>query len=321
MIDRDDLKPPFTGLWTGENTFLKDRTYQRVRSFADEWEMTSMDVEDTQDCLEDVRSTLMHESVFFSQDELILLRDIDRLPDPGPIESYLDDLSDHKSVCMWTRDRSDHPSWIDQLDVDYRHECEDVSSRDLPNWIQSYVSSHGYHISTSHAKALVGNVGEDLFDVANELDKILIYHDDSEPSITEDDIVSVVYQHADMDRFDIVEAFFEGRSKKALRMMAIHYHHAASDPTIPLVSTFLYQTRQLIYLRSSRDHHRSKSEIRSSMGKPPFIMDKLESQVKDWSLDELNDIHDHLIDIDRRIKRGEEGHPLMEFFVASHLDS
>lgn len=89
---------------------------------------------------------------------------------------------------------------------------DDVDSHKLPTWLSDYAKNQGAQLSSSDARYLIDRVGTNQMQLANEVDKLLLYNS----SITRQTIELLTEASPQSTIFNLLEAAFAGRTKLAV---------------------------------------------------------------------------------------------------------
>lgn len=315
-IDWGSVSPPFVGTLYGKESFFKEEEVRRAKKTFSGRDVLEIEVDESKETLERIRGELSSENIFLDTEKLIILREIGKIDNSSVIENYCKNPSSSKIVLLLSKNQSRVQKWIRNLQDHVSKQCKSIKSYKLSDWIQEYAKRREYKIQKRYAEVIVDNVGENLFALSNELEKIFVCHE-GEGKIQEEDLQAALFQHSEMGQFDIVEAWANRNEKKTFRLLSIHYEKNSRDPTLKILAAFLHHVENLIYILSAKKFSRSRSEIQDYIGKPSFIMKKLYKQASNWNLSEMKKSYNKLCEIDAKIKTGSDGRVLLENFIAS----
>jgi DNA polymerase-3 subunit delta len=319
MIKKES--PPFTYKMFGPEPFFKDRVRQFAKANYSGFQIKERSLDDSPECLAQVRDLLFSENPFFDQKQLLILNRADDLKDLSVLDKYCDQPSSSRVLLLFSKDQSRIKKDFRNLETDQTDEAGKIKKYDLADWITSYAQQQGFSIHKRFAQAIVSNVGTDLYTIANELDKVFINHDGDGGPISQEDITSIIFQHEAVSQFDGIEKWGHKKRDQALRLITNHYENSSGDPSLKILASFFHHVQNLLYIASARRSGKPKKELYSALGKPPFIVDKLYKQASNWSPDELKNAYAELANIDHRIKTGDCGRLLIERFILSnHTD-
>jgi DNA polymerase-3 subunit delta len=181
----------------------------------------------------------------------------------------------------------------------------DVASRAVARWIAEQFKVQGARAEPEACRLLAELVGEDLYDLASEVEKLATWASGDE--ITEADVAAIVAPRAGSPPWNLTDAWgirdVGGVLREAERML-----DRTGDPrskTIPRVVGSLNK-----HIRSARLAHRLESQgltpadAASKLGMKPYPAQKLFAQVRNFSAAELDDALVRLADLDHALKGG-----------------
>jgi DNA polymerase-3 subunit delta len=173
--------------------------------------------------------------------------------------------------------------------------------REMPGWIVKETRKQGGKIDSPAAARLTEMVGEDTRQAAQEIVKLLTYLD-YKRAIGIEDVEAVSIVAAQGDVFVMVDAIGEGNGKKALKML--HRLLEEEDP-FQLFGMIIRQFRLLLLAREAMDSGDGVQKATEALGVAPFVGEKVCKQARGFSLQALEGIYHHLLQIDEDIKTGQ----------------
>jgi len=181
----------------------------------------------------------------------------------------------------------------------------DVAQRAVARWIGEQFKVHGARAEPEACRLLAELVGDDLYDLASEVDKLATWADGAE--LTEADVDALVAPRAGSPPWNLTDAWgirdVGGVLREAEKML-----DRTGDPlskTIPRVVGSLNK-----HIRSARAAHRFESQglspqdAATRLGMKPYPAQKLFAQVRNFSAAELDDALVRLADLDHALKGG-----------------
>lgn len=179
-------------------------------------------------------------------------------------------------------------------------EFKNLDGIKLENWIKKEVEKKGGKIETRAANALAAFAGNNLWQMANEVDKLVSFKGGG--AIEESDIKNLVAAKIDNNIFETVDALAEQNKKKALRLL--HNHIEKGESEIYLFVMFIRQFRNLLIIKEATEKGSSYYELAKRTGLHPFVVRKTSGQAKEFTLEGLKKIYEKLLDFDIGIKTG-----------------
>lgn len=172
---------------------------------------------------------------------------------------------------------------------------------ELLAWVDKRVRDGKGTIATSAARLLAESVGNNLWVLAAEVEKLLVYR--GPERITDEDVRLLVSYARDANVFAMVDALVERRASNAL-----HHIHQLIDQgaTLPyLVVMITRQFRLLIQAKEMALQRARPSDIRRILGiSSDFVFEKTMKQIGGYSLGQLEEIYHLLLQVDMEVKTG-----------------
>lgn len=173
----------------------------------------------------------------------------------------------------------------------------------INRWIVQQVIKRGGEISSQAAHLLASLVGNDLQILGNELDKLVAYKESSSSIMIEVDDVALLSPYvAEASIFDLVDALGNRNEKRAATLYQRKLNEGA-DPFY-LFSMFVRQFRLLIQVKELADEGHAAPTIARELKLHDFVVGKLNQQARGFSMQELERIYQHLLEIDVAVKSG-----------------
>jgi len=182
----------------------------------------------------------------------------------------------------------------------------------LKNWCQKRVTQGGGRISEGAASLVATMVGDDLWALATEIDKLLLYSQGH--PITEADVQAVVSQASQANVFKLVDAILEGRSAEAIRLL-----HRLLDQGLHPAYLLVMITRQFRLALQAKELYSQGlklPEIKQQLGLI-YAAEKALAQGRQHSQQRLEKAYRQLLDADLSIKRGKlDGELALDLLVS-----
>jgi DNA polymerase-3 subunit delta len=187
-------------------------------------------------------------------------------------------------------------------------EFKPLNGIELVNWIKKK------GINNLAAQKLAAFVGNDLWRMNNEIDKLLSYKAGKE--ITADDIDLLVGAKIDNNIFQTLDALANKDRKTALKLL--HQHLSEGENEIYLLTMFIYQIRNLLKLKDLMESGTPPYSLAAKSGLHPFVVKKSVQVLKNFSLDQLKKIYHYLAEFDLELKTGRiDGLSVLDLLVMS----
>ena len=147
----------------------------------------------------------------------------------------------------------------------------------LADWINVYVKSKGYSISSKACMLLAEFLGDDLSKITNEIDKLEILVEKG-TTINEVHIEENIGISKDYNVFELVNAFGVRDVLKANKIINYFDHNPKAGPMIMVVSNLFNFHSQMMKIHFSAN--KSKEAIAKSLHLHPFVAGKIISSCK-----------------------------------------
>ena len=188
------------------------------------------------------------------------------------------------------------------------------SGEALARWIKDSAQAKGSTISPSAIRSITDLVGNDLWTLDQELEKLSLYATGRE--IAEADIQTMVSQVREASIFAAVDAMIDGRPAAALRLLHQLKEDGREAPYI--IGMVERQLRLLALARDSMDNGVPRNEIGGRLGtSSDFVIRKTLEQARRHSWQDIVQRYNRLLEADLAIKQGQmEPDLALELLVA-----
>lgn len=256
----------------------------------------------------------------FSDTKLIIVNDANIFTSSNDILTdkiinYLNNYND-KSYLVFTllSDKIDNRKKITKVMSD-KGNVIDLNKKEVDtNYIISYLKKNGYQINMSDARMILNKVGNNLFSINNELDKLMLFKLEDKV-IDKNSIDLLINENIDSSLFALVDSITNKDKDKMLKL----YHECLleSDPIMiinMLANKYilLYQVKRLISDGYSDDKIAKELEVH------PYPVKLARNMCYSYSVKEILDIILKLANLDKDIKLGNvNGEVGLEFLLLS----
>ena len=171
----------------------------------------------------------------------------------------------------------------------------------LRDWMAKRVADRGGAISPQALKALATFVGENLWVLASEIEKLLLYC--SGRRIEEEDVKRVVSYAREASVFTMVDALIEGRASSAAPLLHQLLDEGATAPYLLVMIT--RQLRLMVQAKELALTGMPASTIKERLGlASDYMLTKALGQSRRYSMKRLEQVYRKLLETDLAIKRG-----------------
>jgi DNA polymerase-3 subunit delta len=175
----------------------------------------------------------------------------------------------------------------------------------LARWTKEAAEAKGAAISPSAIRSLTDLVGNDLWTLEQELEKLSLYVSGrGSPEIAEADVQSMVSQVREASIFVAVDAMIDGRPTVALRLLHQLKEDGREAPYI--IGMVERQLRLLALARDAIDQGVAAGEIGGRLGvSSDFVVRKTLEQARRHPLSDIVWRYNRLLEADLAIKQGQ----------------
>lgn len=171
----------------------------------------------------------------------------------------------------------------------------------LQRWLHRRVAEKGSTISPQASRLLASLVGENLWVLSSEIEKLALFTGGREINV--EDVETLVSHARQANVFAMVDALIERRAGMAAMLL----HRLLDDGAPPpfLLSMVTRQLRMLVQVRELKRDRASTAQIKASLGvKSDYALTKAVEQASRYSTERLEEVYARLLETDLSIKRG-----------------
>ncbi len=177
-------------------------------------------------------------------------------------------------------------------------EFELLTGQKLKNWIKKEFDNYQRDIDSEALDLLIEYVGNDLWQMSNEIKKLVSY----KTKIEKQDVELLTRSKIETDIFKTIDAIADKNKKLALSL--IHKHLEKGDSPLYLFSMINYQFRNLLIVKDLIEKHKPYNVIIKKTGLHPFVVKKSYYQCQKFDFQELKKTYQKIFQIDLSIKTG-----------------
>ena len=189
-----------------------------------------------------------------------------------------------------------------------------LKPNDLREWIQKRVTEQGGSISGPAVTLLTRLVGSNLWIMASEIDKLLLFT--SGRRIEAGDVEAVVSYAQQTSVFAMVDAIVEFRARAAERLVEELLQRGATPAYLLVMLS--RQIRMIVRARELAKQRESETKIGNRLGlRSDFAVRKTLEQANRYSLPRLKQVYRQLLEADLSIKTGKyDGELALNILIA-----
>lgn len=170
----------------------------------------------------------------------------------------------------------------------------------LKKWIVQEFAKNKIKINPDAVDLLANFVKDDLWKMANEINKLSNYKKDS--VIKKEDVELLVKPNIENDIFKTIEALASKDKKQALSLL--HKHFDDGEAPLKLLAMIIYQFRTLLIIKELQDKNEPYGAIAKKSGLHPFVVQKNYYLCQHFSTEKLKKIYQKIFQVDSDIKTG-----------------
>lgn len=191
----------------------------------------------------------------------------------------------------------------------------EATSEYLNKYINDYLSSSGYRMSSLDITYFLTRVGTNINNITNELDKLMLYKV-KDKLIGREDIIKLVEENIDNSIYDLVNYILRNENSKAIKLYNTFVQNGMdASYLIPVIAS---QIRLLFQVKRLYNQGKTNDEIAKILEfKSVYRVKYLLSDSYYYSEEDLIKYLYKLADLDKNIKLGiVDGKTFLELFIA-----
>jgi len=209
-------------------------------------------------------------------------------------------LPESSVVVFWEAEMPDKRTKLFKL-LTKQGQTEEITlltGQALNKWIADEAVSREGKISAEATSKLAAYGGNDLWQMAQEIDKLVTYKKGTE--ITAGDVDELVKAKLDTNIFNFVDAL--GRQDKESALKLLHDQLASGEHALYLLTMITYQFRNLLIVKELLENGSNQYGLAKEAKMHPFVAQKTAQQAGNYSLGGLKMIYRKLLDLDAALK-------------------
>jgi DNA polymerase III subunit delta len=175
-----------------------------------------------------------------------------------------------------------------------------LAGNELSGWIKEEFGKYGVLADKRATDELILFVGDDMWQLENEIKKLASYTKGSQ--VGEKEIQLLVKPKIENDIFATIEYLAQKNKEKALFLT--HKHLEKGDSPLYLLTMINFQLRNLLIIKDLMDKKVPYYEIAKKSGLHPFVVRKTYSQAEKFTFSQLKKIYQKIFQVDLSIKTG-----------------
>ena len=177
-------------------------------------------------------------------------------------------------------------------------------ARTLTTWVLGMIKKEGKNITQDALNLFLEKSGDDMENIANELEKLLCYVQDA-TAIERADVEAICTVTTENKIFDMIRAVAEKRQKQALEL----YYDLLSlkEPPMRILFLIARQFNQMYQIKDLREQVYDSGAIAKKAGLAPFIAKKSLAQASKFEKDTLRGAVEDCVETEAAVKSGRLG--------------
>ena len=239
---------------------------------------------------------------FFSDYHLLILENTGWFKTSTDFADYVSELPE-TAVLVFVETDIDKRSRMYKAVKEHGYICEmnGMSEQELKMWVASLLKREERKITEATVEFLLEQVGTDMAKLQNELEKLVCYTVGRDV-ITMEDIKEVCSGQITGKIFVMVDALAQGYKKQALEL----YYDLITLQEKPMSILYMIQRHfhYLMIVKEMKKNHVDKSDIASTIGVPPFAVQKYMAQADRFQTEDLKKLLDYSLTLEANVKSG-----------------
>jgi DNA polymerase-3 subunit delta len=230
------------------------------------------------------------------------------------------DKGEENIIVFWedkdhSKTKSKSALWERLIKEKLAEEFKPLTPIQLNNWVEKEIKNQDGKIDKQAVAFLAATVGNDLWQMSNEITKLINYC--QEKPITIADIENLVKAKFDDNIFNLVDAVGTKNKKLAFKLMSDQFN--LEEDEIYILAMLIRQFRILLEIKDLLNERPkiTKDLIAKELQIHPFVAQKALWQVKNFTLDKLKQIYQLLLELDFKLKTSQaKPKVLFDLFIA-----
>ncbi len=249
--------------------------------------------------------TAMESYPFLSEKKLIFINDFlseGEDEDQEKVAKMLDHVPDYAVVLFWEHFKPDARKILFKRLVKHA-QIEQYNLKTgvtLNKWIRERGRSKGVTIGDNESRFLGELVGNNLWNLDKEIDKLVGYAGGK--TIDRAMIEQVVCPNPSSSIFKLTDMLGERRTREALKTFEILIQ--SGEEAVGMFFMLVRHFRIMCQVKDLSARGQSAAAIAKTIKEHPFVVDKIYTQCKRFPQEELRKIYSRLLDIDSGFKTG-----------------
>ncbi len=190
----------------------------------------------------------------------------------------------------------------------------EIEGFELNKWIKNFVKDKNALIAEEAIKALAAGIGPNLWQLSNELEKLIAYKNNERINLEDVNFLTNSYYQDCI--FQLIDKVIEKNFKDGYQLLEYEINKGKELPAI--WNLLIRHFRLLIQIKQLLLDNKSKADISQKIKLHPFLITRISEQSKNFSLDKLKNIYRQISHWDEKFKTSSQADLnrfLLELFV------
>lgn len=189
-----------------------------------------------------------------------------------------------------------------------------LKPKELPEWIKNQVAKNQKQISAEAISALINFVGSDLWQLSQEINKLVSY---CPKNIELNDVRTLVHAKLDDNIFKFVDAL--GNKNKALALKLLEEQLQSGQDKQYLITMITRQYRLLLKSKALEKSLANSYALAQKIKVDPFVAQKIWEQSRAYNIGSLKRIYFQLLELDEKFKTSSANDRLLFYQLIKNI--
>lgn len=257
------------------------------------------------DSFEDFRDSFRSSSMFKEKKLLVLQNIFANLKIENDFSKFLMEFSKSKEIVLIYEKEVDenNPFFKKLKKITKSQNYKLLKESQLRDWVKKEFQKYSNKIDAQALELLVNYVGNNLWQMENEIKKLVNYCGKNE--IKTQDVETLVRPKIETDIFKTIDAIAAKNKKEALTLIKEHLEKGDSPAYLLAMINFQFRNLVIVGSQSTNDTRMFRiKDMSKKLRMHPFVLRKTIQQARKFSLEELKKIYQKIFEVDLDIKTG-----------------
>lgn len=249
--------------------------------------------------------TALESYPFLSEKKLIFVSDFLKeggAEDQKAVTEMLSDVPDYAVVLFWEHHKPDARTSLYKKLVKLGQVENNAfkTGFELNKWIKARFGKHEVGVSDDVVRCLADLVGNNLWTLSHEIEKVVLYADGK--PITKEIVQNVVCPNPSSSIFALTDFLGERRLRDSLRTLEILLK--SGESSVAMFFMLVRHFRIMSQVKDLADRGERAPAIAKKIKESPYVVNKIFAQTRRFEMEDLKMIYRELLSIDSGFKTG-----------------